>query len=165
MNCQRVIKQMADCLSIVSGGGLYHHQDDNPKKERNGSKSYILIKNQEKIEGVKSLNRKQYDSLNVNYYYKIIFKGLLLFIAAGMMLLFNTGLANADSSTAKIKKTHKIAEITSQQILTKTKKALREMNKILTPKKIFKSTQTAAVLNRKGMKQAQDTGGGAVQAL
>ncbi|MHB1665752.1 MAG: TonB-dependent receptor [bacterium] len=85
------------------------------------------------------------------------------------MLLSNAGLANADSSitssTAKVKKTHKITEVTSSSVLTKTKKALREMNKILTAKKIFKSTQTAAVLNRKGMKQAQDTGGGAAQAL
>ncbi|RZD17271.1 MAG: TonB-dependent receptor [Candidatus Acididesulfobacter guangdongensis] len=146
------IKQVAEYLSLfVLGDGYY--QDNTKKYQRR-----FKIK----------LNTERNSNLNVNYY-KIIFKSLLLFIAACMMLLFNTVLANADSSinssTAKIKKTHKIAEVTSQQILTKTKKALREMNKILTAKKIFKSTQTAAVLNRKGMKQAQDTGGGAVQAL
>jgi iron complex outermembrane receptor protein len=151
VNCQRVIKQMADCLSIVSGGGLYHHQDDNPKKERNGSKSYILIKNQEKIEGVKSLNRKQYDSLNVNYYYKIIFKGLLLFIVAGMMLLFNTGLANADSSTNNANSSTNI----SKKILLIPKVAVsaKEISKTKQlKKKVFKSSFSESFITKKQIK-------------
>ncbi|MCL5673738.1 MAG: TonB-dependent receptor [Deltaproteobacteria bacterium] len=149
------IKQIADYLSICigGGGGLYYYQGNAKNCQRR-----FKIK----------LNTERNKSLNVNYY-KIILKSLSLFIIAAMLLVFNAGLANADSSTnsstAKVKKTHKISEVTTQQILTKTKEALRKMNKTLTAKKIFKSTQTAAVLNRKGMKQAQDTGGGAVQAL
>ncbi|MHB1645181.1 MAG: TonB-dependent receptor domain-containing protein, partial [bacterium] len=87
------IKQIADYLSICIGGGVVAHYQDN-KKKRNGS-------------------------LNVNCH-KIIFKSLLLFLIAGMMLVYNTEIANADSSTkANAKKRIAIRKITKEAKLKK----------------------------------------------
>ncbi|RZD18134.1 MAG: TonB-dependent receptor [Candidatus Acididesulfobacter diazotrophicus] len=90
------IKQIADYLSIGIGGRVGVYYQDN-KKKRNGS-------------------------LNVNNIncHKIIFKSLLLFIIAGMMFVYNTEIANADSSTkANAKKRIAIRKITKEAKLKK----------------------------------------------
>ncbi len=93
-----------------------------------------------------------------------------------MMLVYNTGLANADSTTANTaaaatnvntntKKTIKIAAVTSQQVISKAKKALKKISGKLTAKKIFKSSSTLFVVNKNLISNTVETGGGAVQAL
>jgi len=155
------IKQIAKYLSIcIRGKKLYYYQGNAKNCQRR-----FKIK----------LNTERNKSLNVNYY-KIIFKGLLLFIVAGMMLLFNTGHANADSlitgSTANTaatinantKKTIKIAKITTSGVYSQTQKQHKKISGKFTKKHIFKSILSEYVVNKEQLSLVPPVGGG-IQAL
>jgi iron complex outermembrane receptor protein len=156
------IKQIAEYLSIcIRGKKLYYYQGNAKNCQRR-----FKIK----------LNTERNKSLNVNYY-KIIFKSLLLFIVAGMMLLFNAGPANAESSinsstanaaaatNANTKKTIKIAKITTSSAYSSAQKQLKKISGKFTKKHIFKSSQAEHVVSKKQIKAIASLGGGIANAL
>ena len=142
------IKQIAEYLSIcIRGKKLYYYQGNAKNCQRR-----FKIK----------LNTERNKSLNVNYY-KIIFKSLLLFFVAAMFLVFNTGLANADNSTANpntlnsSESAHLIRSVTARaKEISKTKQL---------KKKVFKSSFSESLITKKEIKAVNNPMAGIASIL